>query len=201
MSAREDVLSRIRSAVAGSPPAEPVVRDYRVAYVDEGVDVIELFAERVADYKAKVLRVSRDELAAAIAAEVGDRRVGIPAGLPPEWVQGLDIVVDSPPLAIGDLDALDGAITGANLGIAETGTIVLDGSALCGRRALSLVPDWHLCIVEVDSVVNSIPQAVAALPKQSPITFISGPSATSDIELNRVEGVHGPRTLIMILVG
>jgi L-lactate dehydrogenase complex protein LldG len=199
MSAREDVLSRIRSAVAGSAPAETVVRNYRVDY-DDG-DVIERFAERVADYKATVRRVSRDELAAAVAAEVGDKRVGIPAGLPPDWVEGLNTVIDAPPLSIGELDALDGAVTGARLGIAETGTIVLEGGDLCGRRALSLVPDWHLCVVEAADVVNSIPQAVAALSKKATITFISGPSATSDIELNRVEGVHGPRTLIMLLVG
>lgn len=199
MGAREDVLTRIRSAVAGAPPAEAVVRNYRVDYDDD--EVIERFADRVADYKATVRRVSREELPAVIAAEVAERRVGIPAGLPPEWVAGLSTVVDAPALSIDDLDGLDGAVTGAKLGIAETGTIVLDGSAECGRRALSLVPDWHLCIVDVDTVVNSVPQAVAALPPQAPITFISGPSATSDIELNRVEGVHGPRTLIMLLVG
>lgn len=197
-SAREDVLTRIRSAVASAPPAEPVVRNYRVDYDDD--QVIDRFAERVADYKALVRRVSYAELAGAIAEEVGDRRVGIPTGLPAEWVAGLNTVVDAPILSIPDLDALDGAVTGAKLGIAETGTIVLDSSEVCGRRALSLVPDWHLCVVEQSSVVNSVPQAVAALPPQSPITFISGPSATSDIELNRVEGVHGPRTLIMLLV-
>lgn len=198
MSAREDVLNRIRSAVSGAAPAEAVVRRYRVDYDDD--QVIERFADRVADYKATVRRVSRDDLAGAVAAEVGDRRVGIPAGLPPEWVAGVNTVVDEG-LSIPELDALDGAVTGAKLGIAETGTIVLDGSDVCGRRALSLVPDWHLCVVDVESVVNSVPQAVAALPPTAPITFISGPSATSDIELNRVEGVHGPRTLIMLLVG
>ena len=199
MSARDDVLTRIRSAVSGAAPAGAVVRSYRVNYDDESV--IDRFAERVADYKATVRRVSREGLAAAIAEEVADRRVGIPAGLPLEWVAGLDTVTDAPPLSISDLDALDGAVTGAKLGIAETGTIVLDGSEVCGRRALSLVPDWHLCVVEEAAVVNSVPQAVAGLPPQAPITFISGPSATSDIELNRVEGVHGPRTLIMLLVG
>jgi L-lactate dehydrogenase complex protein LldG len=199
VTAREDVLTRIRSAVSNAAPAETVVRNYRVEY-DSG-DVIERFADRVADYKAKVRRVGRAELAAAIAEEVGDRRVGIPAGLPPEWVAGLNTVVDAPALSIDALDALDGAVTGAKLGIAETGTIVLDSNEVCGRRALSLVPDWHLCVVDVDSVVNSVPQAVAGLAPEMPITFISGPSATSDIELNRVEGVHGPRTLIMLLVG
>jgi L-lactate dehydrogenase complex protein LldG len=199
VSARDDVLRRIRSAVAGAAPAETVIRDYRVEY-DDG-DVVERFAERVADYKATVRRVSREELAGAIAEEVAGRRVGIPAGVPPEWVAGLDTVIDEPMLSISDLDALDGAVTGAKLGIAETGTIVLDGNNMCGRRALSLVPDWHLCVVGADAVVNCVPQAVAALPPQAPITFISGPSATSDIELNRVEGVHGPRTLIMLLVG
>ncbi len=198
MSAREDVLARIRSAVSDAAPAEAVVRSYRIDYDDEAV--IERFAERVADYKATVRRVSRDDLAAAVAGEVGDRRVGIPAGLPPEWVAGVNTVVDDG-LSISELDGLDGAVTGAKLGIAETGTIVLDGGEICGRRALSLVPDWHLCVVDADAVVNSVPQAVAGLPPTAPITFISGPSATSDIELNRVEGVHGPRTLTMLLVG
>lgn len=198
MSAREDVLSRIRAAVATAPPAEPVVRNYRISY-DSG-DVIERFADRVADYKASVRRVSQGDLAAAIAQEVGARRVGIPAGLPSEWVDGLDTVVDAPALSISELDALDGAVTGAKLGIAETGTIVLDSNEVCGRRSLSLVPDWHLCVVQSSSVVNTVPEAVSALSPDAPITFISGPSATSDIELNRVEGVHGPRTLIMILV-
>lgn len=197
MTAREDVLARIRSAVATAPTAEDVPRDYRTSY-DDG-DVVDRFAERVADYRATVRRVPAGELGAAIAAEAGGRRVGVPADLPAEWQAGLDTVVDAL-LPIDALDALDGAVTGCRLGIAETGTIVLDGGPRSGRRALTLVPDWHLCVVEAAQVVGSVPQAIDALEPAAPITFISGPSATSDIELNRVEGVHGPRTLVVLIV-
>ena len=198
MSARDDVLSRIRKAVAGAEPAEDAPRDYRASY-DVG-NVVDHFADMVADYKATVRRVGRMDLAAVVAEEVGGRRVGVPAGLPTEWYAGIDAVVDAPPLSIPELDQLDGAVTGARLGIAETGTIVLDGGGRSGRRAITLVPDWHLCIVEASQVVGSVPQAVMTLEPRVPITFISGPSATSDIELNRVEGVHGPRTLNVLIV-
>jgi len=199
VTARDDVLTRIRSAVAGAPPAEVVPRDYRRSFGD-GADIVSIFAERVADYKATVRRVGSGELAAAITAEARGRRVGVPAGLPADWRSGLDAVVDAA-LPTDELDALDGAVTGCRLGIAETGTIVLDGGERSGRRALTLVPDWHLCVVQASQVVGSVPQAISALEATVPITFISGPSATSDIELNRVEGVHGPRTLVVLLVG
>jgi L-lactate dehydrogenase complex protein LldG len=131
------------------------------------------------------------------------RRIAVPPG-GPGVLTGVEVVVDDPPLSAAALDGLDGVLTGCALAIAETGTIVLDGGESSGRRALTLVPDWHICIVEAASIVAGVPDAVAALAEAAaegrPITFVSGPSATSDIELDRVEGVHGPRTLDVVVV-
>jgi len=171
---------------------------------------LDLLAERLADYRAAVRRTTRAELAATVGAALagrGVRRVVMPAGLdllvvlralPP----GVDVIIDDD-LSAQDLDAIDGVITGAAVAIAETGTIVLDGSPDQGRRAITLVPDYHLCIVRADQVVGLVPEAIDRLAPRpgQPLTWISGPSATSDIELSRVEGVHGPRTLEVILVG
>ena len=201
--AREEVLGRVRSAIRGAGEPE-VSRSYR--HAGEGTAVVERFAERVADYRASVWRVPRGEVAAAVAEacrEAGAQRIAVPGDLPGEWrPDGLDLVVDEglPPQ---DLDQLDGALTGCAAAIAETGTIVLDGGARQGRRALTLVPDYHLCVVEEEQVVELVPEAVARLGEAvragRPLTFVSGPSATSDIELSRVEGVHGPRTLHVIV--
>jgi L-lactate dehydrogenase complex protein LldG len=214
MGAREDVLGRIRSALRDVPPEEtsesfPVPRDYRRQREHPEGDV-ERFGERVADYKATVEQVRPDEVGAAVDAalrRVGATRVGVPAGLPEDWAAAGDgsvtLVRDTleEPLSVADLDALDAVVTGSTVGIAETGTIVLESGALCGRRALTLVPDVHVCIVRADDVVDDVPAAVARLSPGRPLTWISGPSATSDIELDRVEGVHGPRTLHVIVVG
>lgn len=214
MGAREDVLGRIRSALRDVPPEEtsesfPVPRDYRRQREHPEGDV-ERFGERVADYKATVEQVRPDEVGAAVDAalrRVGATRVGVPAGLPEDWAAAGDgsvtLVRDTleEPLSVADLDALDAVVTGSTVGIAETGTIVLESGALCGRRALTLVPDVHVCIVRADDVVDDVPAAVARLTPGRPLTWISGPSATSDIELDRVEGVHGPRTLHVIVVG
>jgi len=201
---REEVLARIRAALGGdgAPGPEPAPAAYRVAGDLHGEPLLDLLAERLAHYRAIVRRTSATGLGAAIAAslaERGARRVVVPEGLDLPALPAVETVTDhglSPP----DLDALDGVITGASVAIAQTGTIVLDGSADQGRRAITLVPDYHLCLVRADQVVELVPEAVARLDPSRPLTWISGPSATSDIELSRVEGVHGPRTLEVILV-
>jgi L-lactate dehydrogenase complex protein LldG len=181
-----------------------IPRRYRPPRVDDSS--VDRFCERVAEYRASVTRISADELADTIARlcrERGARRIAVPTG-GPEALEGVELVVDDPPLSPAALDQLDGVLTGSALAIAETGTIVLDGGERSGRRALTLVPDWHICIVEASSVVAGVPDAVAALAPVAaegrPITLVSGPSATSDIELDRVEGVHGPRTLDVVVV-
>jgi L-lactate dehydrogenase complex protein LldG len=204
--ARTEVLTRIRRALDDAPdPASPT-RPAPAAVPGDP----ELFAERVADYSARVTRCAGDDdaVAAAVAAACvrhRARRIAMPAGLPAGWIpDDLEALRDEPPLEVVALDGADGALTGAALGIAETGTIVLDGGPDSGRRALTLVPDLHVCVVRADDVVASVPAALAALGERAsggPITFISGPSATSDIELDRVEGVHGPRRLEVVLAG
>lgn len=203
--ARDEVLGRIRAALADVPAAEQpadvrVQRHYRRSLELSQAAAVDRFAERVAYYKATVRRVTDAELATAVSQTLAGRRVAVPAGLPQEWYAGCDVVVDDGSLSVEELDSLDGALTGCALGIAETGTIVLDGGDRSGRRVLTLVPDYHLCVVPADAVVDSVPAAIAALSPLRPITFVSGPSATSDIELNRVEGVHGPRTLEVLVV-
>jgi L-lactate dehydrogenase complex protein LldG len=209
VSAREVVLGRVRSALGRAPPVPDVPRGYRDAGAlgAPGDDVaVERFCERVAEYRATVQRVERGGLTDAVAeacARHGAQRIAVPEGAPGD-IPGIELVVDDPPLSARDLDGLDGVLTGCALAIAETGTIVLDGGARSGRRALTLVPDLHLCVVEAQTVVPSVPDAVRALGQAvaegRPITLVSGPSATSDIELDRVEGVHGPRRLEVFVV-
>jgi L-lactate dehydrogenase complex protein LldG len=160
---------------------------------------VDRFAETVDDYRAQVYRISESEVAGTVASLLGDGRAVVPVDLPSAWVDGIAVVPDEG-LSIDQLDALDAVITGCAVGIAATGTIVLDASVAQGRRALTLVPDHHICIVRADQVVDTVPQAFAVLDATRPLTFISGPSATSDIELNRVEGVHGPRRLDVLIV-
>jgi L-lactate dehydrogenase complex protein LldG len=204
--ARAEILGRVRSALGPGVAVPDVPRAYRGADAPGGGDVVELFCERVADYRATVRRVAAAELPAAVAAacaERGARRLVTPPG-GPGALEGLELVADEPPLTARDLDELDGVLTGCALAIAETGTIVLDGGERSGRRAITLVPDYHVCVVEEERIVASVPDAVAALAEAAadgrPITLVSGPSATSDIELDRVEGVHGPRTLDVFVV-
>ena len=198
--ARAVVLGRIRAALGtDTPAAVPVPRDYD-RQPSTGNGDVEQFAETVADYRAQVHRVRPDEVATTIGALVSGT-AAIPADLPPDWVSGIRTVVDDPPVGLDVLDSVDAVVTGCALGIAATGTIVLDAGAAQGRRALTLVPDHHICVIRADQIVDTVPQAFAALDPSRPLTFISGPSATSDIELQRVEGVHGPRTLAVVIVG
>ncbi len=200
---RRVVLDRIRAALAVAPP-DPVVvpRDYERAPA-RGPGDARRFAEAVADYRAQVLVIEAAAIASTVATLVGPgARVAVPADLPPDWVAGLDVTADGGEhrIPIAELDGIDAVVTGCALGIAATGTIVLDAGPAQGRRALTLVPDHHICVVFTDQIVDTVPQAFAALEPARPLTFISGPSATSDIELSRVEGVHGPRTLDVLLV-
>ena len=202
--ARDAILNGIRAALADRPAATRVPRRYEVA-LPPGVDVVALFAERVGDYRASVSRTVPADLPTVIAAILETRdahRIALPDGVPLEWLAASDAerMVDDPPLSHSDLDGLDGVLTGCAVAIAETGTIVLDGGPRQGRRALSLLPDLHVCVVLVEQVVGTVPEGLARLDPHRPQTWISGPSATSDIELQRVEGVHGPRRLEVTLV-
>ena len=200
--ARTEVLARIRTALADRPSPAPVPRDYDLTRTVD--DPLALLADRVSAYRATVRRVRAAELPCAIASALdtrGARVVAAPADLPEHWqVPGVQWLRDGA-WPVETLDRCDGVLTGCAVAIAETGTIVLDAGAQQGRRILSLVPDYHLCVVRADQVVVSVPEAVARLEPTRPLTFISGPSATSDIEFDRVEGVHGPRTLDVLVVG
>jgi L-lactate dehydrogenase complex protein LldG len=202
--ARDEILDRVRSALAGSPPAEPVVRAYGRGGVS-GETVVALLCERLEDYKADVRRVTADSLSAAIAETCAARsahRIGVPPGLPADWRPSNVEIVEDHGLGTDELDMLDGVVTACTLAIAETGTLVLAAGPDEGRRALTLVPDLHLCVVRESQVVDTVPAAFAQLGElaRRPLTLISGPSATSDIELSRVEGVHGPRQLVVLVV-
>jgi L-lactate dehydrogenase complex protein LldG len=198
--ARAMMLGRVRAALGtATPAAVRVPRDYDRQPLT-GCGDIERFAETVADYRARVHRVGPDEVATTITALVGTGSAVIPADLPPDWVVDVRTVVDEPPVGLDVLDSVDAVVTGCALGVAATGTIVLDAGAAQGRRALTLVPDHHICVIRDDQIVDTVPQAFATLDPSRPLTFISGPSATSDIELQRVEGVHGPRTLDVVVI-
>ena len=210
MSAREDVLARVRAAHAAAPPPdltyERVERAYRSTSDLDHEALVERLVDRLLDYKALVRHCGPDEVAATVAAALRERGVElvvVPVGLDPGWLEGLaevEVRTDDGRLSVAELDVVDGVVTGCAVAVAETGTLVLDAGPGQGRRVASLIPDYHLCIVRTDQVVADVPQMVAAVDLTRPVTLISGPSATSDIELNRVEGVHGPRTLEVILV-
>jgi L-lactate dehydrogenase complex protein LldG len=202
VTARDDILGRVRSALrqSGDPAPSPPGTAVEPVRVD---DVVGLFVERVEDYRAVVVRCGPDAVAERVREGLASAHtVVVPGGFPLEWwPEGFDRMADEPPLSADDLDAVDAVVTTATLGIAVTGTIVLDHGPGQGRRALSLVPDRHVCVVTADQVVPDVPDAVRGLDPVRPQTWISGPSATSDIELDRVEGVHGPRNLHVIVVG
>ncbi|WP_406700417.1 lactate utilization protein C [Singulisphaera sp. Ch08] len=212
--AKEEILDRIRQALGDLPPrtAEPVrsaPQGYLRSDSTPHEEQVERFIERVTEYKATVRRVASQDLAKAIAAACAQRKVRrlvVPNDLPEAWIPSDVEQLRDPGLTNQQLDTSDGVLTACRLGIAQTGTIVLDAGPGQGRRALTLLPDYHLCVIAVDQIVGLVPEAVAQLNDAvrvpgHPLTWISGPSATSDIELNRVEGVHGPRTLDVLVVG
>jgi L-lactate dehydrogenase complex protein LldG len=214
--AREEVLALVSEALRDVPAAEDL-EQVLVAPQDPAGGAsagdgdpegrVRRFAERVADDRAAVRRVRVGELPAAVDDALrarGVQRVIVPPDLPAEWrPAGAELLVDGE-LANDVLDAADGVLTGCALGIAETGTIVLDGGARQGRRAMTLLPDYHLCVVEASQIVDTVPEAIAALDdatrERRPITFVSGRSATAAAGLRRVAGVHGPRSLEVLVV-
>lgn len=213
MTAREEILGRIRAALADRPQPAPVERNYRASGESpiEDAPLLELLVDRLIDYKATVHRATPEtaaEVIAAALAERGANRIVVPVGFPAPLLAAIDpssIIRDEPPLTAAQLDVTDGVLTTSTVAIAETGTIVLDAGPGQGRRALSLVPDYHLCVVMAADVVRGVPEGITRLAPENtsttlPLTWISGPSATSDIELQRVEGVHGPRTLVVVLI-
>ena len=212
MSSRERILGRVRRALADvpqddTPYDQAVARDYVREHGDRSVEqTVELLAENLADYRAIVHRCTADDLAVTLAgmlAARGAKTVLVPPGLEPSWLAEAeaDQVPDRSESTPHELDGIDSVVTACAVAIAETGTIVLDGSPDQGRRRITLVPDHHICVVRVpEQVVSSVPQGLERLDPARPLTWISGPSATSDIELDRVEGVHGPRTLEVVLV-
>jgi len=202
VSAREVILERA-AASAGEPAAAP--REYRRGGRLSPVERVALFCERAGEYRADVRRVGEVSPAVEDACRAhAARRLAVPSGFPVEWrPAGVELVEDSG-LTPRELDALDGVLTGSTLAIAETGTIALTSGPGEGRRALTLVPDLHVCVVEESRIVELVPEAMTLLgqlvaAERRPVTLVSGPSATSDIELSRVEGVHGPRTLVILV--
>jgi L-lactate dehydrogenase complex protein LldG len=213
VNAREEVLARIAAAYRAAPPAElsysDITREYRTTSDLQTAALTELLIDRLMDYRALVRHCGADDLDEEIATALSNRSaqtVVAPAGLDPSWTRGFsgsvlsDAVSTDDQLSVSELDGVDGVITSCAVAIAETGTLILDGSPGQGRRVITLIPDYHLCVVFADQIVADVPEALARLEATRPLTMISGPSATSDIELNRVEGVHGPRTLEVIIV-
>lgn len=204
--AREEILERIRRANRLATTPDPLPEHPLRAAVPDGETLVRLFVGRVADYRAEVTEVPADAVAGAVAAALGGcADVVIPEGLPAQWLTEVTATqVPDDGLTATALDRIDAVVTGAAVGIAVPGTIVLDHGSGQGRRALSLVPDVHVCVVRADQLVYDVPEAARVLADAvrggRPLTWISGPSATSDIELSRVEGVHGPRTLRVIVL-
>lgn len=210
-SSRDAILARIREATADAPdPAPPAAAVPEAAPAQDHRALVDLLAENLADYRARVHRAAEAELPAVVArllAGRGARSVAVPPGLPAGWLAdaaGVEVREDTAerPLTALELDGVDSVLTGCRVAVAVTGTIVLDAGPAQGRRVLTLAPDHHICVVRTaDQTVASLAEALARLDPTRPLTWISGPSATSDIELDRVEGVHGPRTLDVILTG
>ena len=200
MSARAEVLDRVRAAIA--PAGGDAAGDLPRTYLMHTAEGVETFTKRVHHYGASTQRVALAELDTAVRATLaghGIRRLAAPDGVPEAWLEGVEPLRDTPPLDPHTLDGSDGVVSTCAVAIAQTGTIVLDGSAGMGRRVLSLIPDYHLCVVRADQIVSSLPEAITRLDPTRPLTFISGPSATVDIEMVLVSGVHGPRRLEVLI--
>ena len=206
-SAREQVLASIRAALTGSMEGAPPPRVDAPPPPPAGDRLLELFIERAAGTGATVTTCNTDGIAETLrdaCARHGARRLAAPVGLPERWhPDGVELIPDEL-LSAAALDELDGVITGAAVAIAESGTIALDGSPDQGRRALTLIPDLHLCVVQATRIVPALPQALELLapsitPGRRALLLISGPSSTADIELSRVQGVHGPRRLEIVV--
>jgi L-lactate dehydrogenase complex protein LldG len=196
VSARDEILARVRAAIPPQAPSPQIPRGYRTT-TDDDLDV---FLDRLADYDATTHVVEESELPNTIRGILAGRRIVAPAGIPDAWLAGLDALSDDPPLSPHQLDGADGVLTTCTVAIAQTGTIILDGGPGMGRRALTLLPDYHLCVVDYNQIVSSVPDAIAKLTRPTrPLTFVSGPSATVDIEMTRVRGVHGPRNLEVLV--
>ncbi|AXJ09880.1 LUD domain-containing protein [Arthrobacter sp. PM3] len=211
MSARDEILGRIRSALRDTPSVPEVPRDYRRSSELGEEELIELLTDRLLDYKANVVVEQASAVPRRLAALLeGTGRYAVPHGLDQSLfaeADGFDggssrRVTDAPGhrLSVEELDAVDAVVTGSAVAVAETGTIILDAGPDQGRRVISLVPDRHICIVRAGDITAILPEALRRLDAARPQTWISGPSATSDIELERVEGVHGPRTLDVVIV-
>ena len=207
--AREDILDRLRSALRDSPAVPEIPRTYREESGMSSEERIEMLVDRLEDYKAGVTVVDSAGVAPRIAELLKEAAsYVVPAGIDDGWLAAADAAVPgrrrtdsaASPLSVPELDAVDAVITGSAVSVAETGTIILDGSPNQGRRAITLVPDHHICVVGAEDVAGILPEALRRLDGTRPLTWISGPSATSDIELERVEGVHGPRNLDVIIV-
>jgi len=195
VNAREEILERMRRALDGSGAPPPVPREHRRS-LDPGTDVVELLVDRLLDYKARVHRGLE-----AIPEALGEaRRVVVPADLPAEWRLGGAEFVEDEALTTAELDEADAVLTGCAAAVAVSGTIMLDAGAAQGRRAITLVPDHHVVVVRGDQITGHLAEALPRLEPTRPQTWISGPSATSDIELQRVEGVHGPRRLDVVIL-
>jgi L-lactate dehydrogenase complex protein LldG len=206
LTSKERILARIRQAVTDAPEPLQARRDFRKRDEREHALIVEDFIERLVDYKAHVTRTEQDHIGLAIAGacqQYSVTRLAVPADIPSEWMPtNMSLLRDEPPLTVTDLNESSSVLTGCAVAVAQTGTIILDGGMTQGRRMLSLVPDLHLCVVHEHQIVGLVPEAIAMLAERAthPLTLISGPSATSDIELSRVEGVHGPRTLHVFIV-
>lgn len=204
--AKAEVLHRIRLAIGADPVVPDIPRGYRMEGGYDRDQLCALLTDRLLDYRAQVIPCAPDTIADTVVLALREQVVAsvvAPNAAAEAWLtpspEGILVELDRPDLTAPQLAEIDAVVTGCALAIAETGVIVLDGGPMCGRRAASLVPDVHVCVVTADQVVGLPPEAISQLDPSMPQTWIAGPSATSDIELSRVEGVHGPRTLIVVL--